>query len=62
MLGGANILYRSPSDRYAEVFVGVDKILKTIRLDWVWSWEQNRPSSTGIRFGIQIVNAILADD
>lgn len=62
LLGGANMLYRSPSDRYAEVFVGIDKILKTIRLDWVWSWEQNRPASTGIRLGIQLVNAILADD
>lgn len=62
MLGGTNILYRSPSDRYIETFIGFDNILNTIRLDWVRSWYADRPGTTGIRMGIRLLNELLSDN
>lgn len=62
LLGGSNILYRSPSDHYLEAFVGLDNILNAMRLDWVRSWYADRPGTSGIRISIRLLNQLLADN
>jgi hypothetical protein len=62
LLGGSNILYRSPSDHYLEAFVGLDNILNSMRLDWVRSWYADRPGTSGIRISIRLLNQLLADN
>ncbi len=62
LLGGTNILFRSPSDHYMEAFIGLDNILNTIRLDWVRSWYAHQPGSSGIRISIRLLNQLLSDN
>ena len=62
LLGGTNILYRSPSDYYAEAFVGMDNLLNVMRLDFVRSWYPDRSGTTGIRIGIRLLNQLLSDN
>ncbi len=62
LLGGTNILYRSPTDNYVEAFIGMDNLLNIMRLDFVRSWYADRPGTTGIRLGIRLLNELLSDN
>jgi hypothetical protein len=52
LVGGANAFYLKGDRYYSEAFVGLENILKIIRVDWVWGFEKNQPAMTGIRIGI----------
>lgn len=56
LVTGANSFYLNRNQYYIEPFVGLENILKILRLDFVWGIEKGQPSSTGIRLGIRGIN------
>ena len=53
---GANTFYLNSNQFYIEPFVGLENILKILRIDFVWGIEKGKPSSTGIRIGLRGIN------
>lgn len=56
LVTGANSFYLSSDQYYIEPFVGLENILKILRVDFVWGIEKGKPSSTGIRIGLRGIN------
>lgn len=58
LLFGGNAFYARPNDYYTEAFVGIDnigwKLFRFLRIDFVQSWDSNRGTNSGIRFGLTI--------
>ena len=52
LVGGVNSFYVSQSKNYLEPFVGLENILKVIRLDMYWGIPHGQPTTTGLRIGI----------
>ena len=53
LVAGANAFYVNEKNNYAEVFVGLENILKLIRVDFVWGFEYGHRSQFGIRIGLK---------
>ena len=56
LVTGANAFYLSHNQYYVEPFVGLENILKILRVDFLWGIEKGQPSTTGIRIGIRGIN------
>lgn len=52
LVAGANALYLKPKSNYIEGFVGLENVLKIVRVDWIWGFDYGKPATTGIRIGI----------
>ena len=52
LVGGLNSFYVNQSKNYLEPFVGLENILKVIRLDMYWGIPHGQPTTTGLRIGI----------
>ncbi|MCX6318488.1 MAG: DUF5686 and carboxypeptidase regulatory-like domain-containing protein [Bacteroidetes bacterium] len=52
LVTGANSFYLSKERRYTEFFVGLDNILKQLRIDFVQSWLNGKSWQNGIRVGL----------
>ena len=51
LVGGTNVFYVNQKNNYAEAFVGLENIFKTLRVDFVWGFEQGRRPDTRVRIG-----------
>jgi hypothetical protein len=51
LVGGANTFHFNRTD-YTEVFVGLENILKTIRIDYYWSFKEWKRFGSNFRIGI----------
>ena len=56
LVTGANSFYLNADQFYIEPFVGLENVLKLLRVDFVWGIEKGKPSTTGIRVGIRGIN------
>jgi hypothetical protein len=52
LVTGANALYIKQNSNYIEGFVGLENILRIIRIDAIWGFDHGKPGSAGIRIGI----------
>jgi hypothetical protein len=41
LVTGGNAFYVDSHRNYSEIFVGIENILKIIRVDYVWGWDGN---------------------
>jgi hypothetical protein len=41
LVTGSNAFYVDANRNYSEIFVGIENILKVIRVDYVWGWDGN---------------------
>ena len=53
LVNGANAFYVNEKNNYVEVFVGLENILKVIRVDFIWGYQPNQPAVTGFRIGFK---------
>ena len=53
LVGGANLLYINNRESYIEPFIGIENILKVLRVDYIWGFEKGAPSRQGLRIGIK---------
>ena len=53
LVGAANAFYVNKNNNYVEASIGLENILKILRVDFVWGFEQDRKSITGVRIGFQ---------
>jgi oligopeptidase B len=51
-VGGANYLYNPNLGNYYEAFVGIENILKVLRIDWATSFSEETRLQSGFRVGI----------
>ena len=56
LVTGANSFYLNSNRYYIEPFLGLENVLKILRIDFVWGIEKGKPSSTGIRVGLRGIN------
>jgi hypothetical protein len=49
---GGNAFYINKQQRYAELFAGLENILKIIRVDWIWGFENQLQPRNGFRVSI----------
>lgn len=59
---GANLLYTKAGKNYYETYVGVENILKVMRVDFVQGFETNGPSPRGIRITVPFFLESRNDD
>jgi hypothetical protein len=52
LVAGANGFYIDPYSNYIEGFVGLENILKVLRVDFLWGYEQGKQSVMGLRISI----------
>lgn len=52
MLAGANFLYSATNDDYTELFIGVENILKILRIDFVTAYKYGEPLKPVLRLGV----------
>ncbi len=62
LVGGANLLYTQQGKNYYETFVGLENILKFMRVDFVKGFEKNGPSPSGIRITVPFFLESRGDD
>ena len=55
MVTGTNLLHLKSGNNYGEVFVGLENILKVIRVEYVRSFNDNIGNQNGIRFSLPIL-------
>jgi hypothetical protein len=53
LVTGTNAFYINKNNNYIEAFVGLENILKIIRIDFVQSWPFGNHPSTGFRIGFR---------
>ncbi|MBC7536325.1 MAG: carboxypeptidase-like regulatory domain-containing protein [Ferruginibacter sp.] len=51
LVGGGNAFYVKKSSNYGELFVGLENIIKVLRLDFVAGFENGKKPVTGIKLG-----------
>ena len=51
LVAGSNTFYVNKTNHYVEVFVGLENILKVLRVDFVVGYDKNNNVKTGIRIG-----------
>jgi Family of unknown function (DUF5686)/CarboxypepD_reg-like domain len=51
LVAGSNAFYVNKSSNYAEVFAGIENILKIFRVDFVAAYQNGNKGTTGIRIG-----------
>jgi hypothetical protein len=56
LVTGVNGFYLNSNQSYIEPYVGLENILKVLRVDFLWGIEKNGSSTTGIRIGIRGIN------
>ena len=56
LVTGVNAFYLNSGQYYFEPFVGLENILKILRIDLVWGIEKGLPSTAGIRIGLRGIN------
>ncbi|MFY7651345.1 MAG: DUF5686 and carboxypeptidase regulatory-like domain-containing protein [Chitinophagaceae bacterium] len=56
LVTGANALWINKENRYLETFVGLENILKVIRIDAVWGFNGDGTTTNGIRLHLPIIN------
>jgi len=58
LLFGGNAFYSDQNNFYTEAFIGIDNIgykkIRILRIDFVQSWDSNKGTNSGIRFGINV--------
>ena len=52
MIGGLNSLYINSKNNYIEPFVGLENILRIVRVDLYWGIGYGRSATTGFRIGV----------
>jgi len=52
LVGGVNGFYVNQSKNYIEPFIGLENILRIIRLDLYWGIPYGQPTTTGFRFSV----------
>ena len=52
LVGGLNGFYVNRSSNYIEPFIGLENILRIIRIDMYWGIPHGQPTTTGLRIGI----------
>ena len=63
LVTGANAFYlRQGNTNYAEIFVGLDNILKQFRIDFVQSYRDGKPWQSGFRLGLTRFSGPRGDD
>jgi hypothetical protein len=53
LVAGSNAFYADSNRQYAEVFAGLENLLKIARLDVVWGFEKGRAVQTALRLGLR---------
>jgi len=61
LLTGTNTIFINKDQYYIEGFVGLDNILKIIRVDYIRGFEKNKPINQGIRIGIRGFSSLFTD-
>jgi hypothetical protein len=61
LVGGANAFFVSKDNNYYEFFFGVNNILKVLRLDYVWAFNDNKRYTTGMKWGLRIFTDLFSD-
>ncbi|NDC78542.1 MAG: carboxypeptidase-like regulatory domain-containing protein [Chitinophagia bacterium] len=62
LMVGTNTLLTASDGNYAEVFVGLDNLFKTFRLDAIIARDRDGSTRTGIRLGVRGIDALLQED
>ncbi|MGB8193621.1 MAG: DUF5686 and carboxypeptidase regulatory-like domain-containing protein [Chitinophagaceae bacterium] len=62
LVGGANAFYIKQNSNYIEGFVGLENILRILRIDFIWGYEYGRPGTAGIRIGVTGITSGGSDD
>jgi hypothetical protein len=57
---GSNLIWLK-NKNYAEVFVGVDNILKLFRVDYIWGFGKTVLPQNGVRIGIRGLSTLFTD-
>jgi hypothetical protein len=52
LVGGLNSFYVNRFSNYIEPFIGLENILRIIRIDMYWGIPYGQPTTTGFRIGI----------
>lgn len=53
LVGGANTFYLNKDSYYVEPFIGLENILKVIRIDFLWGFFKGEKAAMGVRIGIR---------
>ena len=61
LVGGGNAFFVSKDNNYYEFFFGVNNILKVLRLDYVWAFNDNKRYTTGMKWGLRIFTDLFSD-
>lgn len=61
LIGGANAFYVNKDNNYYELFIGVNNILKVLRLDYVWAFKDNQQYTTGMKWGLRIFTDLFSE-
>lgn len=56
LVAGSNILYLKNGTNYTEASVGIENILKVIRVDYIRSFASNNNGTNGVRITIPVFN------
>nr|WP_294992454.1 DUF5686 and carboxypeptidase regulatory-like domain-containing protein [uncultured Sediminibacterium sp.] len=54
LVTGANLMYTQKGKQYYETFIGLENILKFLRVDFVQGFEKNGPSPRGVRITVPL--------
>jgi hypothetical protein len=52
LVAGSNAFYVNPQNNYWEAFVGLENILKVLRVDLVGGYQSRERTAAGIRIGL----------
>ena len=62
LVTGANAFMVDRDNRYAEFFFGLDNIMKIIRMDYVFAYNQNGFFDQGLKISVRGFTAIYSED
>lgn len=61
LITGTNMIYLEKDKLYNEIFLGLDNVLKILRLDYIIGFQQGKQVGQGLRIGIKGFSSLFTD-
>jgi hypothetical protein len=62
LVGGVNAFFINKGSNYYEFFIGLDNVLKILRFDYVWAYNENGYFDQGIKIGIKAFSTLFEEN